>query len=746
MSNAPPNSNASTGPQDPTIETAEHKAEAQAASAQVTQSDAANTSIKATSSSQTPIQPPPRPERGLTPPVALPQKQAPLSDVEPPASATSTMRSPAVPLRPEASRSSSASAVNGRLPHSLPSRPEPPYLRGGDSRLPDRPTDHRQREYPRDVRFTDRNGADRPRDTIHEGPSERLNSGLLPRGPEPPTERPQNSHRDRSSSNWGTEHSLGRLSADDRYGALSNRDTRSSPRDERKDWSHRDRPAFGETAPALRNPETQVPPNRDQAMAPPRSSITQHPDRVALIHGGQDREKTPFGSPHTDARHEGRNDRYSNSERSSRGPSPSRPNDRRVPRYEGRHEDRQSNDNRQGPHESSRTYSARYDDNRLPTGPRTDRNGAQGAHDRFRDLPRNASNAPPANETSRRLHQESNYNNRQQESQYGRLNPGPELPTNRAISGNDVPSGPRLPNGNNAPAMRTNGRNHSGAQPQPTPQQAQHPSVPPTNTAQTQDRQTPTGPSSRNPRPSLPMPRLDTAQVPPATSESPDTAGVHPDRLRAIQGAVKSIPGNVPPSPNSMGRPGRPPLPPMAGPPTTANRPPHGQPPSPSGPNPSPMGPATGTSGPSPTGRGPPTGPSSTNDRSRGDRRMLAGLQNVLQQAGTQNAPERANQGASIRGRGGRANNMPVHPTANSGPPTPSMPRQEQERGDLIANRNGIPPAQLQGEDDGAYGRGARRGPPREPTRDMPRDFPRDGGRELPRDVGRGRDVMRDEG
>lgn len=703
-------------------------------------------SSKGASRSQTPNQSLSQPEVGSVLSVAAPPTVTPQSDPKSSPSA-STGRPPSIPPRPVTERSSSVNAVNSRLPHTLPNRPEPPYSRKSDNRMPERVADRGLRDHSRDMHHHDRNGVDKPLDLMHERPAERHTSGGQPRGHEVPNERNYNTERNRTSSGWGGDYPPGRLSADERHGSVNNRESRPPPlQDERKEWSSRVR-SFGESSNFPGAPGTQGPPLRDQAMAPPRSTIPQHPDRAALIHGGQDRDKASFNHPHSDRRHEGnRYDRHASSERSSRGPSPSRHEDRRPPRHDGRHDDRQPNDMHQIANDIPHGHAARYEGNRLPTGPRTDRIAAQGSHDRFRESPKNAPTVSPANEQNRRLIQDSNYSNRQQESQYGRLNPGPELATSRANTGSDVPSGPRLPNGNNAPAMRANGRSFSGAHSQGSPQQAQHPSAIASNVLPMQDRQAPTGPSSRGPpRNSLPAPRIDTAQSASTTqsTESPDTAGVHPDRLRAIQGAANSLPSNVPQSSNTMGRPPRPPLPPVSVPPPMANRPPHGQLGSPGGPTLSPAGPMSATMGPSPTGRGPPTGPSSVTDRSRGDRRMFAGLQNVLQQAGSPNAPERSSQGASIRGRGGRANNMPMHSPSMSGPPTPSMPRFEQRGGDLLINRNGGPLAPS--EDDGAYNHGARRGPPRDATRDFSRDLARDGEREMVRDSEKERELMRDE-
>lgn len=150
-----------------------------------------------------------------------------------------------------------------------------------------------------------------------------------------------------------------------------------------------------------------------------------------------------------------------------------------------------------------------------------------------------------------------------------------------------------------------------------------------------------------------------------------------------------------------------------------------------------------GSSGPSPTGRGPPTGPSFGSDRSRVDKRMFAGLQTHLQQAGTPNAPERSRQGASIRGRGGRANPSSLPSPSTSGPSNLAASRPEAfpGHGDLFANR---PTRNVTGssmEEETIHGRGPTHGGAREQARETMRETGREdrGGRD------EGRDDMRDE-
>ncbi|KAK4692109.1 THO complex subunit 2, partial [Lecanoromycetidae sp. Uapishka_2] len=218
----------------------------------------------------------------------------------------------------------------------------------------------------------------------------------------------------------------------------------------------------------------------------------------------------------------------------------------------------------------------------------------------------------------------------QGESQYGRLN-----------SDNDIPSGPRLPNGNQPPSR--GGRNVSAPQPQINTQLPPSNSQPQVPASPIQERQIPSGPSRGSPRKSAPFSQQPATTSAPSTPvvQTPETAGIHPDRLKALQGS-----GVISPEATSQpqGRVLRQPPPPVS------TMPAPGPPRGPNNQLQSPIGPASNRGGP-------PTGPAISNDRNGRDKRF-AGLQNVLQQVHQPNVLERSGQGASIRGRGGRANNL----------------------------------------------------------------------------------------
>ncbi len=589
-----------------------------------------------------------------------------------------------IPPRPEVSRSVSDS-VNGRLPHTLPSRPEALPVRPTEHRMPERPNDPTLRDHGRDSRFPERGRVDKPGDILRDKVPERHASGSYPRGYERSNERHNIGDRGRVDPGWKGEKDLsGRPGFDNGHGLSHSRDPRPLSQD-RPERPHRDRP-YPEEHNSARNSDTQGPFSRETAMAPPRSTIPQHPDRVALIQGNQDLDRTPSSSRHSDRRLE-RHENYPGTERSSRGPSPSRVDDRRQTRQDTHRDGRPPPDARRGAVDLTNSHPLRYDDSHLPTGPRTDRPSGVGQNDRFGELNKIASAALPAHDPNHgRLNHESSHNNRQSE-QYGRLNPGP-----------DVSSSSRMSNGHHAPSIRGASRNVSA----PQPHVASHNSI---SSTDVQEKQAPTGPASnrgppnRGPtRNSAPFPRSDyvqpSASLTPVT-ETPDTAGIHPDRLKAIQGPGNALSTNSSHDQNT-GRAPRPNLPPVAVPVPTGPRGSNSQ-------LPSPMAPSPGS-------RGPPTGPAFANERNRGDKRF-AGLQNMLQQAGTPNGPERSGQGASIRGRGGRANNIGP-PAPHSGPPTPSGARPDPfppTRADLFAGRSSGPPTPQHGEDDGGYGRDGRR-------------------------------------
>lgn len=637
-----------------------------------------------------------------------------------------------IPPRPEVGRTSSSPSAIGRVQHSLPDRPEPPTTRPGPHRVPERVGDRPLRDTGLDGRLP--NGPnDNPRGRM---PNREI-TGKHPRANEPPYGRFEESGRDRSDQQLPEKRP--RLDYDDQRGVPSRTDTR--PLDDIQQPYLREQ-QYAEQQLFNGSKSSAVPP-RDSAMLPPRSNIPHHPDRAALIHGNRNIERPLSNNQYPERRPEPpRRDEYPTSDRTSRGASPARSDDRRPLRVDGRrdphHDDRSAVVDRRNFSDSSHTRQSRYDDGRPPAGPRTDRPsnfGLPGASDRFHD-----SMKPPPNTRSAvdpnhgRLNQDSSFDGQQAE-QYGRLN-----------AGSEVPSGPRMPNGN--PPTGRNARNASAPQPQidTRPPQNTPQSVPPPSP--TKDRQAPTGPSSnRGPsRQTAPYNRQDAgnASAPPTpAAESPDTVGIHPDRLKALQSISDNSRSQNPGSqnPNNIQIHGRGPstrqqAAPTQPPPVTVPRGPSSQQTPPS------------SAGPSPINRGPPTGPG------RGDKRF-AGIQGVLQQAHAPNGADRGGQGASIRGRGGRPNIVHTHPASNSGPPTPSTQRPDQmipQRQDLFAGRSSGPSTpQQHPAEDASYHRDARRGAPQDPGRAETRDGGRDGlrgggGRENVREGVRdsGRDAGRD--
>ena len=628
---------------------------------------------------------------------------------------TAASINPSIPPRPEINHSTSASS---RGQQELPPRPEIPQTRVGDHRIPPRPNDRTSQEFQRDTRFPERPTTDKPRDFLRD----RSERGPPFQGSEKTDGR---SRADRTERLGGENLPPPRLAMDDRSGPTSHRDTRQSLRDERTGLSSSSRQLSDQGQTQQDREATMLPPRSTNLQHPERASI--NPERAALIHGRQEADRGQPAHLSSDRRGDGsRRGDLPRSEHSSRGASPTRGIDRGPP-LDGRRFDRKPEENYRTGDEPPHLR-PRYEEGYAPSGPRTERPGpgvsSNLSSDRFREsMKPTAPTGPAAFDPGHgRLNQDHGRGARQAESRYGRLN-----------AGNDVPSGPRIPNGNHPPSSR-GGRNVSAPQPPSAPQHSPSSSQINIGAPLAQDGQTPSGPSMRGP-PS--HSQTGPASSPPTpTGQAPEAAGVHPDRLRAIQGAetpapasvhpdrLRAIEGNGPPGrPNGPGRgepsqgPRQPP--PLSVPPSQA--PSRGQ-----GPLPSPLQ-------QSPTSRGgppPPTGPSYGGDRGRDKR--FAGLQGVLQQNGPSVPPERSNQGASIRGRGGRT--MPPSPSA-SGPPKPNLPPARDVglgREDLFAGRANGPASFNNVDNESSYGRGGRRGPPRDA-----RDGDRRSGRHRSRSPGK---------
>ena len=605
---------------------------------------------------------------------------------------------PSMPLRPEIARHVSESPIYSRPLHSLPNRPEASNPRVNDNRVSDRLPDRA----PREVRDPHQSGSNR-NERLNEVPRERgehYSTTPRRRSQERQIERSQFNERTYDRSN---EKGLpARPSTDDKYPDQIVPDNRPLTRETRSDRVARDRP-YSDSLGNSHQADSQGRSSRDPSMAPPRSSVPHHPDRTSLITGSQDQHTPLYSDRRADSI---RHDNHPDSQRGSRNTSPSRRDDSRSNRHDGLRDrdDRLSLENRRFPEEGTRTHASRADESHPPTGPRTDRQGEPShsiAGDRFRETLRGqpSNNPPPADLSHGRLSQDYDGSHRS-ESQYGRLTSGPE-----------IPSGPRLANGSYAPTVRNSGRNVSAPQPHINTQQppASQSSLP---SPTIPSRGAPTGPSSSRAAPrdvgqhNRPPSAPSSAPVTPST-ESSTVAGIHPDRLKAIQGPGVSAPLNTVTVPSSSNHATNHPLPsPISVTIHGVQRGSHGtQPPSPLG----------------PSRQGPPTGPSFGNERNRGDKRF-AGIQNVLQQAGTPNL-DRSYSGTTIRGRGGRANNPVNHSSSSpitTGPPTPSIGRQQDsfpQRADLFT---GTGRSNTQGPEDPIYGRDTRRDRPRDDAERRP--------------------------
>ncbi|MCJ1353971.1 MAG: THO complex subunit 2 [Icmadophila ericetorum] len=591
-----------------------------------------------------------------------------------------------IPSRLAANRGGPDQSTNDRPPHNLPTRPEPNHYRGNEYTSSER---RGERPLPRDVRdsrYSDIGRAERPGDVLRDRLSERHSSTPYQRhhdrSLDRPVERPPLDDRDVP----------GRGPLDDRYPTHA-RDPRASLRDERdrfpRDKLHSDLMDSG------RGPESQGR-SRDSSMAPPRPGISQPPERVALAHP-QDIDRG-HSMTHPDRRIDssGRLDSHPGSARGSRTVSPARRDDTRPPRLDGHRErdDRPSTDSRRPPDDTLRPHS-RYDETRPPpTGPRGEL-GPQNPSDRFRETLRNQPSTAPSTDLNHgRLNQDAGLPARQSE-QYGRLN-----------AGSDIPSGPRLPNGN-APPTRSSGRSannpqHINTQLQPASQ---------TSLSSPKDRVAPTGPSSgRGPPRNLAQfnrgPQTPSSAPPTPVAESPDMAGIHPDRIKAFQDSEAATQSRIQPASSSSAH-----TPSLTAPAPASSSPPA----TPRGPNNAQTQNNFGSAR-----QGPPTGPSFGSDRGRGDKRF-ANLQNIIQQSG---GPAPQGQGTSIRGRGGRANN-PINNHSSSpvtlGPPAPAnappIGRQDplfarpdlREKPDLFSGRSSGPGTPKSNEDDRRDNRDGRR-------------------------------------
>ena len=621
---------------------------------------------------------------------------------------------PAIPPkpRPENHRNQSDPAAAGRPSHGLPSRPETTThgSRTTGQRSSDRLNDRVSRD-PGHLRETVPRRNERTSENAREQQQERHEASRA-------FDRQEKLYQDEREREvaWGGDQVPPNRPHSDRH-TQHPPDARPLLREERSDRSIQDR-HYTQSRDHRNEGDLQAPRSKDTSMAPPRSSAVQHQDRPLAAQYSQDFDRT-YQTGHPDRRPEGvRSDihGHTSSQRGSRTSSPSRRDEQ--PSHVDYHRHRDD----RGPPDNRRYGDAsappRHDASRLPTGPRTERQtevNHPGHAERLRDNVRSSSYASTS---EGRLVQDYS-RPRQQESQYGRLN-------------QDPPAGPRMPNGTHGQPSRGN-RNASAPQPQIEARPPQQPSQSATSGAP--DKMTPTGPASgRAPsrhQPQSNRPPPITTSIPSASvSESPDTAGVHPDRLKAIQSSGLENPGfgRKPPTPVEV----------PAGPRNTqTSQPQDSHPPSrPSGP------------------------PANAAERGRGDKRF-AGINTLLSQTNSPTGPDRGNQGTSIRGRHARSN-VSSSPVTNA-PPRRDLPAPIEAgpapRQDLFANRQPSGNMGSARDYDGSYDRGGprpsdRKAPPRQrdaqsmsPRRDVPPSRQRDDMRQPrmdePRDYrGRGNGPM----
>jgi len=396
----------------------------------------------------------------------------------------------------------------------------------------------------------------------------------------------------------------------------------------------------------------------DAPIVPSQTPI--NPQRAALIHGankpiislGSDMGQPPVESPVAASQRRTRGSSLPRDDRGSRLPWTEKPTpSNRQPEID----------------RDSRSY---YDD-RSSHMSRLDSPPSSGQDDQSRG----PSRFPPSVSTQDTFYGRNSrgYGISQEESNYGRLNAP------------DTPTGPRMPSRsqqpNRGPQGFASGPGEASAAISPS---------------QINDRPTPSGPAAGRQPPRLPQ---GTTSRPPSSSgpatpavESP-VAGVHPDRIRAIQGATGSSNG-VP----SIGTQS------LAGPPAAA-----------------PRGPQSLNNGiPNSGGRGQSiqNGPMQPPpDRSRGDKRF-AQLNTMLQQVNTPTGPDRSGQGTSIRGRGARNSlpQSPVTPGPPNGPFYPDIPPSRQDtahmpRHELFGGQYANGPSTPQGPNMGHSGRRDAGGP-----------------------------------
>ena len=508
--------------------------------------------------------------------------------------------------------------------HVLPSRSDfNDSQRSANPRPPEWTPDRGNLRINNDSRDADYRRGDRPGDSDY-------------RASNRPHDRSHHSDRETQNSNWnGDRNSMSRSHNDRQH-------PRIPTKDEKSDRLQRD------ALPSDSRDHYREPELFSNAARPAEPSYS---DRTALLRTSQEQDRSQHGR-NTDRRHEGeRSEPHgSTSTRPSRGSSPVRRVEDGASR--SRYDDRQQVDHRRSMEQAPPR--SRHDDSRQQYPSRSDHHG-DNMQNSYGDRPRDDARTshPVRQDPNSNWHkQESRLPPRQQDSSYGRLT-------------QDPPAGPRTNNNPNTTSMAPRQTRSTSLQRAPNESKNSAPlSVPSSTSGGPTGGREPKRAASGYTRP--PPITTTTTTLSTSISPSPDTAGIHPDRLRALQSVNASESSNNP-------------------------RPSLAQ---------APAGPRNVIPEPSNTFDG---------GRSRSDKRF-AQLNNVLSQTNGSPAPERP----ITRGRGEQVNEI-IPPPPYSGSkdlptPTSAGPRQEQ-----FPNRG--PPANPLRNNDEASGRRSLRSDDRQ----MPR-------------------------
>ena len=520
-----------------------------------------------------------------------------------------------IPRRPEPVRASPNTA--GLRPTTLPNKPERPdsrAMRPSDPHFPSRPlaTVDSSRDY-RDPRPQDYSRQPGMPERSHQAAADRISG---------PSYRAAERHaNDRASERGDIDRGhdrnfSSRVVPGDRPSRPLARERGPGSGPAMWDAERSNRARGAPEAPRARQSDLRdsqdpsIPPSRSQPSSQNDGSLINN-DRTVLINGASD------SRPGMSIRGQGEE----RSSRTSRPSSPRPSEDRRAPNRPDLLDRDSRGTERPFPRGNEQSQRHRMEGPNMSSTRDQWSDRASGTSDHIsRDsrhpaMPQSASLNPPS-----RAAQEARYSARQPDHVSDRSPP----------QSLDVPSGPRTRNALLARSRNPPPLSHLSTQ---TPQ----PSGPAPASA-ANERQTPTGPSTRSHMRSISYHEQSTPAPSEHTTSSLDTSGVHPDRLKQIQ----PLPSESQPRATSFS---------SRAPPGIGLTSPPSAPAGPRG-NPPPGAP----SGPSPTNRGPPPGPHMGNDDAmrgtRNNRNPLAAVNSTLQQAG---------QGTSIHSRGGR-NSGPISP------------------------------------------------------------------------------------